>query len=149
MAVKRELWLQNFNVEIMKSGETKMSHKPLDLRLNILAPLDFGFVPAAVFNQYYSAMVKAARRSLPLVIGLERENGFISRYELRVLPGGDAQTIRYVERLVKFLLWAHGGWKLWIGGSLEIGRHIQRCYSQTGERKFDIELMSRVYERPF
>src|SRR5208283_5781841 len=58
-------------------------------------------------------------------------------------------TLRYAERLVKFLLWARGGWRIYISGPKEIGRQIALNYSQTGERSFDVQLMSRVYERPF
>jgi predicted NBD/HSP70 family sugar kinase len=47
------------------------------------------------------------------------------------------------------LLWARGGWKIHFGGPQNIGEHIRRLYSKDGMRAFDVELMSRVYERPF
>ena len=116
--------------------------------LRIIPPLDRNFQPAAIFNRNY---VESATKSggVPLVIGLERENGLRSRFETVVKSGGDAETLIYVERLVKFLLWARGGWKIYFGGPREIGARIRNIYSANGERKFDIELMSRVYERPF
>lgn len=117
--------------------------------LRISAPLDPGFQPAVMFNRNYVAAAKAAASAVPLVIGLERENGFLSRYETVVKPGGDAETLRYVERIVKFLLWARGGWKIHFGGPPAVGEYIRKCHSQTGARAFDVDLMSRVYERPF
>lgn len=72
----------------------------------------------------------------PLIIALEREGGYRSRYETVIDPAAPDAT-RYVERLVKFLLWARGGWKLYLAGP------------RITVREFDADLMSRVYERPF
>ena len=113
------------------------------------APLDPDFQPASLFNREYLAAAKKSGRTVPLVIGLERESGFVSRYETLVKSETDPDTLRYVERIVKNLLWIYGGWKIYFGGPTAIGEYIHRCYSTDGERKFDVELMSRVYERPF
>jgi predicted NBD/HSP70 family sugar kinase len=121
----------------------------MSLKPQIPAPLDPEFLPAVHVNRDYVKAARASGKAVPLVIGLERENGLFSRYETEVTPEGDAATMRYVERVVKFLLWARGGWKLHIGGPAMIGERIRSCYSLTGERAFDVELMSRVYERPF
>ena len=115
----------------------------------IIAPLDPDFQPASRFNRHYLAAAKKSGQAVPLVIGLEREGGFISRYETVVKSEANPDTLRYVERLVKNLLWVRGGWKIYFGGPQQTGEYIRRCYSADGERKFDVELMSRVYERPF
>jgi predicted NBD/HSP70 family sugar kinase len=86
---------------------------------------------------------------VPLVIALEREGGLVSRYETAVCASSDATTLRYVERTVKFLLWARGGWKLYVGGPRAIGDFIRRAYSIKGARKFDCEHMSAAYRRKF
>src|ERR1700761_2523003 len=106
------------------------------------APLDPTFQPAILFNRDYIAAAKKSGRAVPLIIGLERENKLVSRYETVVLPEADAETLRYVERLVKFLLWAWGGWKLQVGGPKAIGEHIRKTYSLRGERKFEAERMA-------
>jgi predicted NBD/HSP70 family sugar kinase len=103
---------------------------------SVIAPLDGGFLAAAF--AHHRARGPA---SLPLVIGLEREAGGLSRYETVVDPSVPG-ALQYVERLVKFLLWARGGWKIHFGGLRAIGERLRM-------RKFDTELMSRVYERPF
>jgi len=115
----------------------------------IIAPLDPDFQPASLFNRHYLAAAKKSGQAVPLVIGLDREGGFISRYETMVKSEADPDTLRYAERLVKFLLWARGGWRIWVGGPRKIGEHIQRCYAKFGERHFDADLMGRVYERSF
>jgi len=112
---------------------------------SIVAPLDSAFQPAVVFNRNYVEKAKASGRAVPLVLGLERENGLVSRYETVVLTEPDAETLRYVERIVKFLLWARGGWKLHFGGPKKIGEFIRKTYSARGSRKFDCEMMTRAY----
>lgn len=119
------------------------------MALQIPAPLDPGFLPAALFNRQYVAATRASGRAVPLVLGIERENGLVSRYETVVRPEADAETLRYAERIVKFLLWARGGWKIYVGGPAAVGEFIRREYSATGGRAFDVQLMSRVYEQPF
>ena len=86
---------------------------------------------------------------MSLVIGLERESGQLSRYETMVRPEADAETVLYVERIVKFLLWARGGWKLHVGGSKAIGEFIRKTYSARGARKFDCEMMALAYGTKF
>jgi len=106
-------------------------------------------MPAILFNRAYVTEAKASGQAVHLIIGLEREEGYLSRYETLVKPDADPDTLLYVERIVKFLLWARGGWKIHFGGPTAIGEYIKNCYSATGARAFDVELMGRVYEKPF
>ena len=114
-------------------------------------PLDPDFRPAALANRAFRQ--EAAKVGVPLVIGLERNNREVSRFEIKVLPDGHpgAQAnLDYVERLVKFLLWQRGGWKVYIGGPRRIGEYIQQCYAPDGKRKFDNYFMGeQVYEQTF
>ncbi len=123
----------------------------IEVKPAILAPLDPGFLPAALFSKKYRELVSPSG-GVPLRIALERGDGSISTFSTSVLPpsAGHAEaTLFHAERLVKFLLWQRGGWKLSLGGPAEIGRHIERTYSLRGARKFDAEFMGGVYERPF
>lgn len=115
----------------------------------IPAPLDPSFLPAVLFNRLYAAQVRASGKGVPLVIGLEREAGLVSRFETTVFPDGDPETLRYVERIVKFLLWSRGGWKLQIGGPKPIGTFIRKTYSPRGERKFDVRMIELAYGKKF
>lgn len=114
-----------------------------------MPPLDRGFQPAVCFNRNYVRAVNASGRGVPLVLGLERESGLVSRYETVVRAAADVETLRYVERIVKFLLWARGGWKLHIGGPRAIGDFIRKTYSARGVRKFDCEMMALAYGQKF
>lgn len=116
---------------------------------NIVAPLDPGFLPAVLFNRDYIQKLQASGKGVPLVLGLERENGLLSRFETIVDPSSCPETIFYVERLVKFLIWSRGGWKLHFGGPEAIGEKIAQSYSDQGSRKFDCEMMALAYGRNF
>jgi predicted NBD/HSP70 family sugar kinase len=122
---------------------------PTMLHPAIKAPLDPGFLPAVLFNRHYVETARASGQVVPLVLGLEREGGLVSRFETVVRPGGDAETLRYVERIVKFLMWARGGWKLHFGGPKPIGEFISKSYSARGARKFDCEMAALTYGRKF
>ena len=55
-----------------------------------------------------------------------------------------------MERIVKFLLWQRGGWKVYIGGPRFIGETIAKAYAPGGEHEFDHAFMGKqVYEKPF
>jgi predicted NBD/HSP70 family sugar kinase len=88
-----------------------------------------------------------------LVIGLKRSDGYLSRFETKVFPEGHESAdanLDYVERIVKFLLWQKGGWKIYVGGPRSIGEYIKRCYSPGGMRAFDYKFMEDyVYDENF
>jgi predicted NBD/HSP70 family sugar kinase len=116
---------------------------------NYPAPLDSEFQPAILFNRAYVTAAKKSGLAVPLVLGLERENKLVSRFETMVLPDGGPATLLYTERLVKCLLWARGGWKLYVGGPKKIGDFICKHYSPLGARKFDCDMMTAAYGRKF
>jgi predicted NBD/HSP70 family sugar kinase len=124
----------------------------VEIKMAVEAPLDKRFRPAALVNRRFRQMVKEAGGGVPLRLGLERADGSISLYETRVFAPGDphfALNLPYVERIVKFLLWQRGGWRVYVGGPEQIGQHIAAVYSPTGARHFDYEFMGGVYEHPF
>lgn len=118
-------------------------------KLSIPAPLDPGFQPAAIYNRNYVESVKATGKAVPLVLGLERECGLVSRFETVVRATTDDASLLYVERLVKFMLWSRGGWKLHIAGPKYVIDCIRRVYSSRGARKFDCQMMALAYGKKF
>lgn len=122
---------------------------PFSLKPAIPATLDPGFLPAVLFNRHYLQSARASGKAVPLVLGLERECGLVSRFETMVKPTADAETQLYVERIVKFLIWSRGGWKLHVGGPKAIGEMIRKTYSPRGARKFDCEMMAIAYGKKF
>src|SRR5512137_2057172 len=100
-------------------------------------PLDEAFRPAVLANRAFQRELEAAGGGVPLVIGLERTSGAVSRFETRVFPAGHARAaanLTYAERLFKFLMWQRGGHRAYIGGPHAIGGHIQKYYAPHGRR---------------
>ncbi|PWH13683.1 MAG: transcriptional regulator [Ardenticatenia bacterium] len=116
-------------------------------------PLDDGFRPAVLANHAFRREVANSGAGVPLVLGLERGEGNLSRFETVVFPEGHPRAeanLMYAERLVKFLLWQRGGWKVYVGGPASIGAFIRQTYSPEGERAFDARVMGEdIYDRPF
>ena len=120
-----------------------MKHRPI---------LDPTFLPAALWNRMYAAKVKLNPGSTPLALTLHRGDSTTSVYRTQVLPHTEensALNILYVERLLKFLLWQRGGYRVLIAGDPGIAKQIKAIYSPGGQRAFDYEIMgSKIYGRP-
>jgi len=118
----------------------------------VAPPLDAQFRPAAIANRAFRAAVSRSGRGVPLAVALERGDGSISTVRTEVFASGAdgaEQNLPYAERLVKFLLWQRGGWRVIVGGPPEVGQHLQRAYAAGGIRAFDADFMGGVYEHPF
>lgn len=118
----------------------------------IVPPLHADFIPAVHWNRAFREAAAADGRSVPLVLGLLRTDGSISRYSTMAFPPGHPSfesSLRYAERLIKTLLWMWGGYRVIVGGPEAVGKHIQRVFSHRGERAFDAGLMSTAYGRKF
>jgi predicted NBD/HSP70 family sugar kinase len=128
-----------------------MSHQIELILPQIIPPLDENFRPAVLANRNFQSQVKPV--GVPLVIGLERSGDEFSQFETTVFPEDHPNAganFQYVERLVKFLLWQRGGFRVYIGGPRAIGEYISQCYAPAGRQKFDYDFMGKqVYERPF
>ena len=59
--------------------------KILDIRPAVAPPLDPGFRPPVLALRQYRRAVERAGGGLPLVIGVERENGLLSRFETQAI----------------------------------------------------------------
>jgi len=114
--------------------------------------LDPEFLPAAIWNRSYRELVKKTPQARPLSIALERGDGSVSVFETSVLPHVGENILlnkKHVERLVKFLLWQRGGYKIIIGGDPAIAEMIRQIYNPQGERAFDCEIIGKkIYGHP-
>ena len=124
------------------------------LRSPAIGPeLDGQFRPGVLANRAFRDAIKASGKAVPVQLALERSDGSISRYQTEVLPEDhpDQPTnFIFVERLVKFLLWSRGGYKIHVAGPVELYRKLQAHYRETSTGRFDAAIMGdKIYERPF
>lgn len=124
----------------------------LDLiRPQFTPPLDDEFRPAVLANRAFKR--ESYSIGVPLIIGLERDDGKLSRFGFQVLPEDHpyaSKNLFYAERMLKFLLWQRGGNRVYIAGPRTIGEYLKNCYSPQGARQFDYHFMGQqVYERTF
>jgi predicted NBD/HSP70 family sugar kinase len=114
--------------------------------------LDPEFIPAVLWNRSYQAKVCESGRSQNLAIALERGDGSVSVYRTLTLPHEGANVAfnhRYAERLLKFLLWQKGGYRVTIGGDPRIAEYLRGIYSPEGARAFDWKFIGQsVHGRP-
>jgi predicted NBD/HSP70 family sugar kinase len=118
----------------------------------VMPPLHKRFAPAVLANRAFRQRMRASGAATPLAIALERGDGSISVYRTECFDeraDGAELNLPYAERLVKFLLWQRGGWRVIVGGPRSIGEHIREVYSPRGARTFDYDFMGGVYEHTF
>ena len=117
--------------------------------LRVKAPLDAGFTPAAQFMRMFEARANQ-EGAVPVALSVERTGGLTTTVKTVCFADeaawGELNKF-YVERWVKALLWAYGGFKIYVGGPAYLGESIKQAYTPNGLRAFDYDFIARVYER--
>jgi predicted NBD/HSP70 family sugar kinase len=109
--------------------------------------LDPDFVPAALWNREYLKTAADALNSRAIRIGVDRPEGATWIYETTLLPesaAAAADTFKYCERTVKFLLWAWGGSSVRISNAPDVVKQLQVVYAADGKRAFDYDFMGKT-----
>lgn len=123
-----------------------MNIKGVNINIKNVPELDQTFAPLLAFNKEF---LKTAKK--PIAVAVERSGGLISVYDTFIhgTPDMAEADNYYVDRLVKFLLWARGGYKVYICGDENVYKYIAEAYSAKGSRAFDFDFMEQVYEKGF
>src|SRR5262245_44245333 len=134
----------------MKDPATHLNGLPL-VPPRIVPVLDVQFRPAALANRAFRKSAGGA--AVPVRIAVERADGCVSRFDTVVADRRSplaSGNFGYIERLVKFLLWSRGGWRVYFGGPDDLGQRLQEHYRDTATGRFDAAIMGeRIYEKPF
>lgn len=123
-----------------------MRYLGIDYSVKTLPELDPGFVPMGAWMDAYEALAKK-----PVSIAVEAAGGRIVTRKTAVIGDGrhDEADYRYLERMVKFLLWSVGGFRVVLCGAGELTERLKKAYSPKGERAFDVGFMDDVFESGF
>ena len=113
----------------------------------VIPVLDPGFRPAVLAVRAFRSLVDGTGSSVPVRIALEQTDGSVFHFETQVLPESHPQAsanVAYVERFVKFLLWARGGWRIYVDGPESLAAGLASHYSQTEAGRFDAHFVGEL-----
>jgi predicted NBD/HSP70 family sugar kinase len=125
--------------------------------LSLVAPritpvLDPAFRPAVLANRAFRQLVRASGKPVPVGIALEQTDGTVSHFRTEVLPDKHPQAAgnaTYIERIVKFLLWSRGGYRIHFAGPKRLATRLANHYTKTATGKFDADLVAqRMFDNP-
>lgn len=124
----------------------------MHLEAEIKPALDPGFMPAVLWNRAYCRQVRESAGSREVVLALVRPDGTCSVFRTRILPleaENVEQTRRYLERILKFLLWQRGGSSVLISGCDPMAEALASIYAPDGARAFDHAFFGeKTYRQP-
>ena len=119
----------------------------------IVTPLDPGFRPAILGYRAFQQLARKDGRPDVVQMAFEQSDGFIFHHWAGLFPADDPRSranLPYLERLVKFLLWSRGAFRIHIAGPADLVAGLKRYYLETLTGRFDAQIMGeRIYERPF
>ncbi len=131
----------------MTAQEVSLSVLP-----RIVPPLDPDFLPACLWNKAYRNLCGITPGSQDFTISIGRPDGAWFRFPTRILPPAPknlAANTRYVERLVKFLLWQSGGSRVVLTGDESVISAIRKAYGPLGARRFEWKMLGeKAYREP-
>ncbi len=111
--------------------------------------LDKQFNPlSVVLRDFRNEVSKSENKRLNICV--ERNDGYNYIYSLDIFSKQDKYEENYklVERIVKSILWVVGGYKIYLDDKF-LYEKIKADYTNEGKRKFDVDFMQTVYEKPF
>ena len=110
----------------------------------IQPPLDPGFRPAVLANRAFRQNARSAGNAVPVRIALEQSDGNVSHFETEIFADADSRSggnFIYVERIMRFLLWSRGGYRIHFDGPAELSRRLAAYYRDTSTGRFDSEMV--------
>jgi predicted NBD/HSP70 family sugar kinase len=117
-----------------------------------LPALDPAFRPLALGVRNYRRELAGHGRSEQLCIALEQNGDAITRKDVAVFPEGagrDEDNLRYASWILNFLIWARGGWRVFLQGPPRLCAALAAEYAPGGAHAFDARLMEQAFARPF
>ena len=114
--------------------------------------LDPAFRPAVLANRAFRQQVQSGPNPVPVLLALEQTDGNVSHFRTEIFPETSPHAsgnFTYLERLVKFLLWSRGGFRLHFAGPPALAAKLAAHYRETPTGKFDSNIVSeRMFDHP-
>src|SRR6266496_2072983 len=125
--------------------------------LALIAPrippaLDPSFRPAVLANRAFAQTASASSNPVPVRLALEQADGNVSQFNTRILPDthpSASGNFVYLERILKFLLWTRGGFRVHFDGPPALAARLRTYYGDTATGKLDSDLVAnRMFDHP-
>jgi predicted NBD/HSP70 family sugar kinase len=118
----------------------------------VMPVLDPGFRPAVLAVRAFHNLVESTSGAVPVRLALEQADGSVFRFDTHLLPESHPQAsanVPFLERLVKFLLWSRGGWRIYVDGPASSVQALTAHYRQTPTGRFDANFVAeRIFDHP-
>ncbi|MFO1514589.1 MAG: ROK family protein [Verrucomicrobiota bacterium] len=131
-----------------------MSHY-LELHLpvpRVQPVLDARFRPAILALRAFRSQVRQSGRAVSARLALEQADGSLYHFPLEIFPEnvpGSELNYLHVERVLKFLLWSRGGWRIYFDGPTSIANKLAAHYRDDATGKFDSDLVgAKMFDHP-
>jgi predicted NBD/HSP70 family sugar kinase len=113
--------------------------------------LDSAFRPAVLANRAFRSAAIASNNAVPIQLALEQADGSVFHFGTEIFPESYPQSVgnfTYLERLVKFLLWSRGGFRIHFAGPGRLAEQLHNHFRDTPTGRFDSNLLGeKVYDR--
>jgi len=114
--------------------------------------LDPWFRPAVLARRAFTSAVRRSGQALPVGIALEQADGNVSHFNTEIFEpanSGAVGNFTFLERTIKLLLWARGGYRVYLQGPSELASRLAAYYHDTSTGRFDSNLVGeRMFDHP-
>src|SRR5687768_12319626 len=93
----------------------------------IIPVLDPEFRPAVLANRQFREQARASTGFIPATLALEQADGSVFHFATDLFSENDSRAsgnFIHVERIVKFLLWGWGGFRVYFNGPKSVGQQL-------------------------
>jgi len=104
------------------------------------------FRPAVLANRAFRDLVRTSHTPIEVGLALEQSYGSVSQFLTQILPEDHPHAganFLYIERIIKFLLWSRGGFRIHFYGPAVLAEQLAAHYRQSASGKFDSETVGK------
>jgi len=110
------------------------------------------FRPAILALRSFGERVRQSGKPQPVRIALEQADGSVYHFHTEIFPEDHpsaTDNYRHVERILKFLLWSRGGWRIYFDGPAAIAARLSAHYRDDPTGKFDSDMVgTKMFDHP-
>ncbi len=118
----------------------------------VVPPLHADFRPAALALRAFRERVRATNQAVPVRLALEQADGSIYHFQTEIFPDSAAEAAgnyAHVERILKFLLWSRGGWRVYFDGPASLATKLSEHYRREPTGEFDAKMVAeKMFDHP-